>query len=439
MSRPVVAIVGRPNVGKSTLFNRLVGARRAIVDETPGITRDRLYGTFDWRGREFVVVDTGGILVDSDDPVHRQTRAQAELAMDEADLILFLTDAQEGLTPLDEQVADILRRSPKPVMLVANKVEGPFREQTAGEFYALGLGDVHAISAVQGYGVADLLDLVADSLPQAPPVEEREDVIRVAIVGRPNVGKSSLLNAILGEERVIVSSEPGTTRDAVDTEFSRGGTNFVLVDTAGIRRPGRVQGTVEYYTTLRAHRALERCDVALLVTDATQGIVDGDARVGGMAHDAGRGVVIVVNKWDLVKGVEMHRYAEAVRDALPFLSYAPISFCSARTGRGVASVLDTAVTVAENHALRIPTADLNRVIQDAVDAQPYSHRGRQLRIYYATMVKVKPPTVLLFVNNPDLVHVSYERYLVNCLREHFGFVGTPIRLVFRRREGKGHG
>jgi len=438
VSRPVVAIVGRPNVGKSTLFNRLVGERRAIVEETPGITRDRLYGTFDWRGREFVVVDTGGILVDSEDPVHRKTRAQAELAMDEADLILFLTDASEGLTPLDEQVADILRRSPKPVVLAANKAEGRFREHTTAEFYSLGLGDVYPISAVQGYGVADLLDLIADSLPSAPPVEEEENAIRVAIVGRPNVGKSSLLNAILGEERVIVSSEPGTTRDAVDTEFMRGDTRFVLVDTAGIRRPGKVQGTVEYYTVLRAHRALERCDVALVVTDAAQGIVDGDARVGGMAHEAGRGVVIVVNKWDLVKGVEMHRYAQAVRDALPFLSYAPVSFCSALTKRGVPSVLDTAVVVAENHSLRVPTNELNRVVHEAVDAHPYSHRGRQLRVYYATMVKVKPPTIVMFVNNPDLVHVSYERYLVNCLREQFGFVGTPLRLVFRRREGKEH-
>jgi len=439
VSRPVVAIVGRPNVGKSTLFNRLIGERRAIVEETPGVTRDRLYGTFDWRGREFVVVDTGGIVIDADDPVVRQTRAQAELAMEEADLIVFLTDASEGLTPLDEQVAELLRKSTKPVLLVANKVEGRVREQTAAEFYALGLGDVLPISAVHGYGVANLLDAIVETLPEAPEKEEEEeDAIRVAIVGRPNVGKSSLLNAILGEERVIVSETPGTTRDAVDTEFVRGDTKFVLVDTAGIRRPGKAQG-IEYYTVLRAHRAIERCHVALVVTDASQGIVDGDARVGGMAHEAGRGVVIVVNKWDLVKGVEMHKYAEKVREELSFLSYAPIAFCSAKTGRGVPAVLDTAVSVAQSHAMRIPTAELNRVIHDAADIFPYSHKGRQLHIYYATMVRVRPPTIVLFVNNPQLVHVSYERYLINCLREKYGFEGTPIRLVFRRREEQDSG
>jgi len=435
MGRPVVAIVGRPNVGKSTLFNRLIGQRHAIVEDTPGITRDRLYGTFDWRGRDYVVIDTGGIVPDADDPLVRQARAQAELAMDEADIILFLTDAREGLSPLDEQIAELLRKSPKPVILVANKAESEQRQFSAAEFYALGLGEVHPMSATHGTGVADILDVIHQSLPACDWEEEPGDeAVRVAIVGRPNVGKSSLLNAILGQERVIVSPTPGTTRDAVDTTFERGNVKYVLVDTAGIRRTGKVQGTIEYYTMLRAHRAIDRCDVALLVVDASEGVVDGDARVGGLTQDAGKGCVIVVNKWDQVKGVQMHKYAQDVKAALPFLDYAPIAFCSALTGRGVDAVLDTAATVAQNHALRIPTGELNRTIAEAVDAHPYSQKGRELKIYYATMVKVKPPTIVLFVNNPQLVHFSYERYLLNSLRSAFGFVGTPIRLHFRRRE-----
>lgn len=435
MAMPLIAIVGRPNVGKSTLFNRLIGERLAIVEDTPGVTRDRLYGTFDWRGREYALVDTGGIVPDEPDPILTQTRDQAQVAMDEADLILFLTDAAEGLTAADQDLADELRKSRKPVLLVVNKVDGPKREQELPEFYSLGIGEPYGVSSLHGHGVADLLDVIHDLLPQAGPVEEyEEDTIRISIVGRPNVGKSSLTNRILGEERVMVSDIPGTTRDAIDTPFKRGDKEYVLIDTAGIRRAGKIQGTLEYYTVLRAQRAIERSDLVLLLIDAEAGVTEGDMRVGGMAQEAGCGCIIVVNKWDLVKGVQMHRYAQDVKERMKFLDYAPIAFASAKTGRGVGSILDTVDTVAENHALRVPTGELNRVIRQAVDARPHTHKGRELKIRYATMPRVKPPTVVLFCNNPQLVHFSYERYLENQLREAFGFVGTPLRLHFRRAD-----
>lgn len=440
MPKPVIAIVGRPNVGKSTLFNRLIGERLAIVEDTPGVTRDRLYGTFDWRGRDYALIDTGGIVPDEPDPILSQTRAQAQAAMDEADLILFLCDAKEGLTAIDHEVADQLRRSQKPVLLAVNKADGTRQTQNASEFYALGLGEVYPISSIQGHGVADLLDEIHERLPDTGPDEEYdEDVTRIAVIGRPNVGKSSLTNRILGAERVMVSSIPGTTRDAIDTYFERGDEKYVLIDTAGIRRAGKIQGTLEYYTVLRAQRAIERSDVTLLLIDAEEGVTEGDMRVGGMAQEAGCGCVIVVNKWDLVHGVQMHRYAEQVKERMRFLDYAPIVFTSATTGRGVSAILDTAQTVAQSHALRIPTGELNRVIREAVDARPYSHKGRHLKIRYATMPRVKPPTVVLFCNNPQLVHFSYERYLANRLREAFGFVGTPLRLQFRRGSSEDKG
>jgi GTP-binding protein len=433
MPRPVVAIVGRPNVGKSTLFNRVIGERKAIVEDTPGITRDRVYAHGDWRGREFTLVDTGGLAMRSDDPYGDVIQDQAEMAMEEADLVLFLVDAREGPTAADQDLAETFRRAGRPLFLVANKADNPKREADSHEFLALGLGEVHPISAHSGRGVADLLDEVIASLPPAEPEPDDDDRIRVAIVGRPNVGKSSLLNALLGEPRVIVSPEAGTTRDAIDVPFDFGEHHFTLVDTAGIRRPGKVQQSVEYYTVLRAERALERADVGVLVIDAAQGVMDGDKRVGGLTREAGRASVIFVNKWDVVQGRTPREFAKVVRNELPFLVYAPIVFGSALEGRGMPELLETCVDVANNHALRIATGELNRVIHEAVERRPYTRRGRQFKVYYATMAAVKPPTIVLFVNDPRASHLSYMRYLENQLRAAFGFSGTPLRLLTRQR------
>jgi len=445
MSKAVVAVVGRPNVGKSTLFNRIVGRREAVVENTPGCTRDRLYGVADWNGREFTVVDTGGLVRDESDPMASRIRAQAELAIEEADIILLVADGTEGLTPLDEDVAQVLRLAQKPVLVAVNKTEGKKGKAGVSDFYALGIGELYAISATQGDGVADLLDEVVAKLPPPEEAEEfPEDVLRVALIGRPNVGKSSLLNAVLGEERVIVSNIPGTTRDAVDTYFERGDQKYVLVDTAGIRRPGKVQGSIEYYCVLRASRAIESSDAAILVINGEEGLLDGDKRVAGMAHEEGRAIVIAVNKWDLMRkghqkwteslGRKIRReFTEHIRAEMPFLDYAPVVFVSALLAENIDDLLDTVDDVAEQHARRISTGELNRVIEDAVDANPRSEKGRMLRIYYATMSHVKPPTVVLFVNDTQLMHFSYERYLLNRLREAFGYEGTPIRIVVRRR------
>ncbi len=437
MDKPVIAIVGRPNVGKSTLFNRLIGERVAIVQNKPGVTRDRLYGDFDWNGREFTLIDTGGIVFDEPDPILRQTREQAEIGIEESDLILFMVDSKDGLTALDRDLANQLRKSGKPVLLVANKTDGDRLERESNDFYALGLGRVYAISSIHGRGLGDLLDEVKRLLP-APAWGETEEneSIKLAIIGRPNVGKSSLLNSILGEARAIVSDIPGTTRDSIDTPFTRDGQEFTLIDTAGIRRAGKIGGSVEYYTVLRARRAIERCDVALVLLDAVEGPTDGDARVANMAHEAGKASIIVVNKWDLVKNTQMHTYAKEVQKQFEFMSYAPIGFTSAESRRGVEGILDTVVTVAESHAMRIPTGELNRVIREAVERKPFTYRRRDLNVLYATMVKVKPPTIAVMVNDPKIVHFSYERYLQNRLREAFGFVGTPLRLLFRESKDK---
>lgn len=440
MRLPTVAIVGRPNVGKSTLFNRLVGRRVAIVEDTPGITRDRLYSEAEWRGRAFQVVDTGGVLLEEDDPLITQVRIQALAAIEEADVILFLVDAIEGITPADEELAEVLRTTTKPVLLVANKVDNTRREADATEFYALGWDEVLTISAVHGHGVAEVLDRVVQLLPPAVPAEEEDIAVKLAIVGRPNVGKSSLVNAILGAPRVIVSDIPGTTRDAIDTPFERDGQKMVLIDTAGIRRPGKVQGSVEYYSVLRAQKAIKRCDVALLVLDGPDGITDGDKRVGGYAVDEGRACVVVVNKWDLMKNPTsktlMMDFTRIFRKECPFLHFAPLVFASALTGMGVPAVVDTALEAAEAHAHRIPTGTLNRLIHDAVGARPYSRKGKMLKVYYATMPSVKPPTVVLFVNDPDIVHFSYLRYLENQIRQQFSLEATPIRMEVREATGK---
>lgn len=435
MPRPIVAIVGRPNVGKSTLFNRLIGERQAIVDDQPGITRDRVYGHTDWNGREFSVVDTGGLGLREEDPFHAHIRAQAEIAMEEADLILFVVDAREGLTPGDEAVAQLFRRSARPLLLVANKADNPRREADTHEYFRLGLGEVLPISAHSGRGVADLLDEAVARFPAPEEMveDDDEDRVRVAIVGRPNVGKSSLLNAILGEERVIVSPLAGTTRDAIDVPFEFRDQRYTLIDTAGIRRAGKIQGSVEFYTVLRAERAIERADVGVLVVDAAMGLVDGDKRVGGMIRDAGRACVVFLNKWDLVVGRTPKEFAQVVRQGIPFMGYAPLVTGSAEQGKGLGELLETCADVANNHALRISTPELNRVVHEAVDRRPYTSGGRDLKVYYAAQVSVKPPALVLFVNDPEIAHETYVRYLENQLRAAFGFQGTPLRLMLRKR------
>lgn len=440
MPKPTVAVVGRPNVGKSTLFNRIVGERIAIVEDTPGITRDRLYANVEWNGRAFALVDTGGIVPGGEEFMQDEIFIQARTAVQEADVIVLVTDATEGPTPVDEEIADVLRRADRPVIVAVNKTDNARRDASVPEFHALGLGDVLGVSALNGRDVADLLDEVVNLLPPEEVEEEESDTIRVALVGRPNVGKSSILNALVGEQRAIVSNVPGTTRDAVDTEIDLGEDRYTLVDTAGIRRSGKVAGSVEYYMVLRAEKAIERADVTALVIDANEGVTDGDARVGGISNDHGRGCVIIVNKWDLTKAVQMHSFAQEVKERLPFLEYAPVIFVSAKTGRGIKDILPTVKVAADNHALRIPTAELNRVVRDAVDARPYTRRGRDLKVKYASEVRVKPPTIVLWVNSPDITHASYERYIINRLRDAFGFVGTPVRLILRggrSREDKG--
>jgi len=439
LPNPVVAIVGRPNVGKSTLFNRLVGKRIAIVEDTPGVTRDRLYAEAEWIGREFLLIDTGGMVLNEKDPMTAQVRAQVEIAMAEADVIVFLVDVTEGVAPADLEVADHLRRTRKAVLVAVNKVENARQERDAVDFYSLGLGEIYPISSIQGYGVAELLDKIVESFPAASGEEAYpEDAVKIAIVGRPNVGKSSMLNAIVQEERAIVSEIPGTTRDAVDTYFEHDGQSIVLIDTAGIRRAGKIQRSIEYYSVLRAVRAIERADVALLLIDSSEGITDGDKRVGGFSHEAGRALVIVVNKWDLVKGkgVSMRDFTKAVRAETPFISYAPIVFASAIRGQGVREVLDSAVLAAQSHAMRLPTGEINRIVQDAVDSHPLSHKGKQFKVYYTTMPAVKPPTVVLFTNDPGLLHFSYQRYLENQIRKHYPYEGTPIRIHARKAESR---
>ncbi len=451
MSRPLVAVVGRPNVGKSTLFNRLVGRRIAIVEDTPGITRDRLYHNSEWQGREFALVDTGGIILNETDPLMIQVRAQAEIAMEEADVILFVVDAADGMTATDRELADALRGSKRPLLVVVNKTDNPRMILDAAEFYGLGLGEIHTISAANGIGIGDLLDEVVKLLPPVEEVEpEDEDAIRLAIIGRPNVGKSSLLNAILGEERVIVSPIPGTTRDTIDTKFQYEDQDLVLLDTAGIRRTGKIQGTVEYYMVMRARTALERSNVGVLVVDAQAGLLDGDKRVAGMAQDAGRACIVVVNKWDLVdpgviyeKGRQRHpnrhkieEFTKKFRDDCPFLSYAPLVFVSAQERFGVRLAIDTAITAAQNHAHRIPTGELNRIVRDATERRPLMDHGRSFKVYYSTMPRVKPPTILMFCNDANMLHFSYQRYLENQLREKYPLEGTPIRIEARKVENK---
>ncbi len=439
MGRPIVAIVGRPNVGKSTLFNRLVGKRIAIVEDTPGITRDRLYSDSDWNGRQFVVTDTGGILFNEADPLTKQVVEHAEIAIEEADVIIFVTDVREGVTSTDWEIAEKLRRGGKPVLVAPNKAENAEHDRLAHEFYQLGLGEVYPISGLIGRGVADLLDEVVNRFPALDEEEHYpEDAVKIAILGRPNVGKSSMLNAILGEDRSIVSNIPGTTRDAIDTYVEIEGRKLVLIDTAGIRRASKIQGSPEYYSVLRAIRALERCDVAFIVIDAGEGLLDGDKRVAGYARDAGKAALIVVNKWDLRKrganAISPRKFEQNIRKDMPFLAYAPVVFTSAQENWGIDNAVETAIAAAENHALRISTGELNRLIHAAVDSRPLNEKGKQLKVFYSTMPSVKPPTIVIFANDPDIMHFSYLRYLENQIRRVYPYEGTPIRIITRKVE-----
>ncbi len=436
MRQPVVVIVGRPNVGKSSLFNRLIGRRVAIVEPLPGLTRDRLYATATWAGREFALADTGGFVSAAHDPILVQVRKQVERAMDEADVILFVVDAQSGLLPEDREIAQWLRQARRPVLLVANKVDDP-RHAGAFEFYELGLGDPIAISAIHGLGIGDLCDGIVAMVPESEPTAEPMAATHVAIVGRPNVGKSSLVNAILGEERVIVDAAPGTTRDAVDTALTRDGRRFVLIDTAGLRRKARIDHAVERYSADRALRAIDRADVVVLVVDATGPIADQDQEIARYTQEQGRALVLAANKWDQLADTDrVHPSSLApVREAMRFVAYASIVVASAKQGWGIAALINEVAKAAEAHGRRIGTGPLNRAVELAEQAHqsPTDPHGRQLKIYYATQAQTNPPTIVFFVNDPALMPATYRRYLESQLRAAFDFHGTPIRLIARPR------
>ena len=434
MSKPLVAIVGRPNVGKSTLFNRIIGYRLAIIEDQVGVTRDRMYAEAEWNGVEFAIVDTGGIIFENEDnPIIKSVTEQAQAAVDEADVIIFCVDAKAGIHPLDFEVAEKLRFCGKPVVVAANKADNAIREWDSAEFYELGFDNIVPISALNGRCVADLLDEAINAVPEGNMNPFPEDYIKIAVVGRPNVGKSSMINAIAGKDRVIVSDIAGTTRDAVDTVIDwKDDQKLVFVDTAGIRKSGKVQGSLEYYMVLRAIRAMERSDVAMIIIDGDQGLRDGDKRVAGFAHESGRACMIVVNKWDLCGEVSTQQFAEQIRKDLPFMSYAPIVFTSALTKKGIAPAIDKAIKITQNHSMRVSTGELNKILQDALDDHPYSRKGKDLRIKYATMVDVKPPKIVITVNHVELAHFSYRRYLENRLREVYPYEGTPIKLIFKQ-------
>jgi GTP-binding protein len=436
MPNPVVAIVGRPNVGKSTIFNRIAGERISIVEDVPGVTRDRIYSSGEWLNRKFNIIDTGGIDI-GDEPFLAQIREQAEIAIDEADVIIFMTNGRDGVTAADEEVAKILRRSNKPVVLAVNKIDNPEMRENIYDFYTLGFGEPYPISGTHGLGLGDLLDAVVAHFPKQEYKEYEEDVIKFCLIGRPNVGKSSLVNAILGEDRVIVSDIAGTTRDAVDTNFTREGQEYVIIDTAGMRKRGKVYESTEKYSVLRALKAIERSDVVLVVLNAEEGIVEQDKKIAGYAHEAGRAVIIVVNKWDAIEKDDktLIEFERKIRDHFQFLDYAPIVFVSAKTKQRLHKLLPMIQMVSENHAMRVQTNVLNEVIMDAVAMNPTpTHNGQRLKIYYATQVAVKPPTFVIFVNDPELMHFSYERFLENRIRDAFGFEGTPIKLIARPRK-----
>ena len=440
MSKPVVAIVGRPNVGKSTLFNKLVGQRLSIVDDTPGVTRDRIYGECQWRGRTFSLVDTGGIEPYSDDIILKQMRRQAELAIDAADVIVLVTDLRSGLVATDEEVASMLQKSGRPVILCVNKCDQVGEPQPEFyEFYNLGLGDPVQVSSVHGHGTGDLLDAIFEYFPEETGEEEDEDLIRVAVIGKPNAGKSSLVTKITGENRCIVSDIAGHTRDAIDTTVENSYGRFTLIDTAGLRRKSKVDDAIEKYSVLRAKMAIERADVCVIMIDATEGFTEQDSKVAGLAHEAGKGCVIAVNKWDAVEkdGKTMQQFKKKLEVDFSFMSYAPMVFISAKTGQRLDNLFSLIKSVSNANAMRISTGMLNDLLAQATArVQPPTDKGKRLKIYYMTQASVKPPTFVFFVNSAELFHFSYQRYLENRIRETFGMEGTPIRFVIRERGDK---
>ena len=439
-TKPIVAVVGRPNVGKSTLFNALAGENISIVKDTPGITRDRIYADITWLDRNFTMIDTGGIEPDSNDVILSQMRMQAQIAIDTADVIVFLVDVKQGLVDADSKVADMLRRSRKPVVLVVNKVDSFQKHMTdVYEFYNLGIGDPHAISAANRLGLGDMLEAVVSYFPEEEGEDDEDDRPRVAIVGKPNVGKSSLINKLLGEERLIVSDIAGTTRDAVDTQITYNGKEYVFIDTAGLRRKNRVKEELEHFMILRTVSAVERAEVVVLVIDAVEGVTEQDAKIAGIAHDRGKAVIIAVNKWDAIEKDDktIYRFSDKVRNTLSYMPYAELLFVSAKTGQRLPKLFETIDMVSENHAMRVATGVLNEIMAEAVALQqPPSDKGKILRLYYITQVSVKPPTFVIFVNDKELMHFSYTRYIENQIRQTFGFKGTPLRFIIRERKDR---
>ena len=440
MSKPVVAIVGRPNVGKSTLFNALAGQRISIVKDTPGVTRDRIYADVTWLDKSFTLVDTGGIEPDSGDIILSRMREQAQIAIDTADVIIFMTDVRQGLVDSDSKVADMLRRSGKPVVLVVNKVDSMAKFQMdVYEFYNLGIGEPYAISSANMLGLGDMLDVVIGYFPEDTGEEEEDDTPRIAIVGKPNVGKSSLINKILGEERVIVSDIAGTTRDAVDTRVRVQGKDYILIDTAGLRRKGKVTEDIERFSVIRTVSAVERAGIVVIMIDATEGVTEQDAKIAGIAHDRGKGVIIAVNKWDAIEKNDktIYQHTNRIREVLSFMPYAKILFISAKTGQRLPKLCEAIDQVIENQTLRVQTGVLNEILSEAVAMQqPPSDKGKRLKIYYMTQVGVKPPTFVVFVNDKELMHFSYVRYLENRIRDAFGFEGTSLKFFIRERGEK---
>ena len=437
MSKPTVAIIGKPNVGKSTFFNYIVGKRISIVEDTPGVTRDRIYAETNWRGRDFTVIDTAGIEPKSEDIIISQMREQAQIAIEIADVIVFLTDVKQGITAADQEIAVMLKKSKKPIVLVCNKADNMSKDKNdIYEFYNLGIGEPYPVSAANALGIGDVLDAIYEKFPEKDENEENDDRIKVAVIGKPNVGKSSLVNKIIGENRAIVSSIAGTTRDAIDTEYENQYGKYVLIDTAGIRRKSKVTESIEKFSIMRTLLAIERADVCLMLLDATEGVTDQDAKIAGEAHEAGKGIIIVVNKWDEYEKETgtLENYKKEIYNKLSYLSYAPIIFISAKTGQRVERLFPLINNVAEQNAKRIPTAVLNQVINEAIAiVQPPTDKGRRLKILYGTQATTKPPTFVIFVNNKELFHFSYERYLVNQIRKEFGLEGTPVRIIVREK------
>ena len=437
MSKPIVAIIGKPNVGKSTFFNYLAGSRISIVEDTPGVTRDRVYAETNWRGRNFTLIDTGGIEPESEDVILSQMREQANLAIEMADVIIFLTDIKQGITAADQEIGLMLKKSGKPIVLVCNKADNYEKaKQDIYEFYNLGIGDPYPISAANALGIGDVLDAIYEHFPEKDAGEDNDEVIKVAVIGKPNVGKSSLINKILGENRTIVSNIAGTTRDAIDSYFENDKGKYVLIDTAGIRKKNKVNERIEKYSVIRSMLAIERADVCLMMIDANEGVTEQDTKIAGEAHEAGKGVIIVVNKWDEIEKETgtLEKYKKEVYAKLAYLSYAPIIFISAKTGQRVDKLFDMINDVAKQNAMRISTSVLNQVINEAIAiVQPPTDKGKRLKILYGTQASTKPPTFVIFVNNKDLFHFSYERYLVNQIRKEFGLQGTPIRIIVREK------